>query len=107
MGIPRRNGTPLHGPSLWETCPHAHIEKGHRAGEELVWCGANTPMHRVRFPMRECTGYVDKTRLGPNAMERIAGILAPQGSKRTAGFVRGSEVCEKEDEIELPLDENS
>jgi hypothetical protein len=56
--------------------------------------------------MRECSGYVDKTRLGLNDMERIAWILAPQGSKRTAGFVRPSEACDKEDEIELPLDEN-
>jgi hypothetical protein len=106
MGIHVRNGTPLHGPSLCETCSHAHIEKGYRESEELILCGANYPMHRVQFPMRECTGYVDKTRLGLNAMERIAWVLAPQGSKRTAGFVRASEVRDEEDEIELPLDEN-
>jgi len=72
MGIQVRNGTPLHGPSLCEARSHARVEKGNRESEELVLYGANDPMHRVRFPMRECTGYVDKTRLELNAMERIA-----------------------------------
>lgn len=106
MSVNVKNGTPLHGPSLCETCSHAHIERGYRTSEELVLCTANYPMHRVAFPIRECTGYIDKTRLGLNAMERIAWILAPRGPKRTAGFVHVSELRSEDGEIELTLDDS-
>jgi hypothetical protein len=103
MSVNVKNGTPVHGPSLCATCSNAHIEKGYRASQELVFCSANYPMHRVPFPIRECTGYLDKTRQDIKAMEQMAWILAPRGPKRKAGFVHSSELRNEEDEIELIL----
>jgi hypothetical protein len=104
MGVNIKNGTPLHGPSLCETCTNAHIEKGYRESEQRTLCRANYPMHRVLFPMRECTGYIDKTRQGLTAMENIAWILVPRGPKRKAGFVHASDLANEDAEIELTLD---
>jgi hypothetical protein len=99
-----KNGTPFHGPSLCETCTHAHIERGYRASEKRVFCAAHEPSHAVPFAMNECTSYRDKTRQSLWEMEQIAWILAPRGSKREAGFVRASELRKKTDEVELILD---
>jgi hypothetical protein len=106
MGIHVKDGTPMHGPSLCETCTNAHIERGYRTSEELTLCGANYPMHRVLFSVRECTGYIDKTRQDLGAMERMAWILAPRGPKRRAGFVHASDLMSEDGEIELKLDDS-
>lgn len=106
MGIHVKNGTPLHGPSLCETCSNAHIERGYRANEELTLCGANYPMHGVRFPVRECTSYVDKNRQDLCQMEKMAWILAPRGPKRRAGFVHATDLMNEDGEIELKLDDS-
>ncbi len=39
MGIHVKNGTPMHGPSLCETCVRL-MSKGFRESEILVVCGA-------------------------------------------------------------------
>lgn len=104
MSINVKNGTPLHGPSLCETCSYAHIEKGYRVSEEAVFCRMNYPMHRVRFTVRECTGYTDKNRQDLSAMERIAFVLEPRGGKRVAGFVRAGASAKDEDDLELILE---
>lgn len=98
------NGTPFHGPSLCETCTHAHIERGYRASEKRVFCAAHEPAHAVPFAMHECTSYRDKTRQSLWEMEQIAWVLAPRGSKREAGFIRASELRKKTDDVELILD---
>lgn len=103
MSIHVKDGTPLNGRPLCETCSHAHIERGYRASEEAVFCGVNYPIHPVRFAVRECTGYVDKNRQDLAAMERIAWVLEPRGAKRVAGFVRANETAKDDDEIELIL----
>jgi hypothetical protein len=104
MSINVKNGTPLHGPSLCETCTHAHIEKGYRVSDEAVFCRMNYPMHRVRFSVSECTDYADKNRQDLSAMERIAFVLEPGGGKRVAGFVRAGEAPKDEDDLELVLE---
>lgn len=98
-----RDGTPVYGPSLCETCTHAHIQKGYRTSEELVFCKLEYPMHRVPFPVRDCTSYLDKTRQNLQHMERIAWMLSPQGGKRMAGFTPPVE-AQEDSEIELILD---
>jgi len=103
MSISVKNGTPVYGPSLCETCTNAHIEKGYRASEELVFCTANYPVHCVPFPVRDCTSYLHKTRQNLPAMERIAWILSPQGPKRQAGFAPPKQ-APGDGEIELILD---
>jgi hypothetical protein len=103
MGLTVKNGTPIYGPSLCETCTHAHIEKGYRASEELVFCTANYPVHRVPFAVRDCTSYIDKMRQNLHEMERIAWTLSPRGPKRQAGFSAPGGTPGNE-EIELILD---
>jgi len=103
MNINVKNGTPLHGPSLCQSCSNAHIERGYSLSEEAVFCTANYPVHRVRFSVRECSGYLDKNRHDVEAMEKIAWVIEPRGGKRIAGFVRANETAKDEDEIELIL----
>lgn len=103
MAVSVKNGTPVHGASLCETCSHAHIETGYRASEELVFCTANYPVHRVPFAVRDCTSYIDKTKQNLQHMEEIAWLLSPRGPKRKAGFTPPNE-RQGGSEIELVLD---
>jgi hypothetical protein len=105
MSVNVKNGTPLHGPSLCETCSNAHIQRGYRASEELVLCTANSLDRRVLFSVRECSSYRDKNRQSLYEMEKTAWILQPRGSKRAAGFLPSEEVKDVGREIELTLDE--
>jgi hypothetical protein len=106
MSVHVKNGTPMHGPSLCDTCSQAHIVRGYRATEMLTMCAANYPVHRVAFPVQECTSYIDKNRQNLCEMERMAWILAPRGPKRKAGFVHASELMNEDGEIELKLDDS-
>jgi hypothetical protein len=104
MDIYVRNGTPLDGPSLCETCSSALLIRGYRQGEETVMCWAVEPALRVTFRVRECTRYTDKTRQTLYQMEKIAWTLAPRGSKRRAGFLPPGQGDREELETELILD---
>jgi hypothetical protein len=103
MDVRIQNGTPLHGPSLCETCSRAHIARGYSEGELLVICQATYFEHRMDFRVRECSDYVEKQRQTLYQMEQIAWVLAPREGKRKAGFVPAGEM--KESEIELILSE--
>ena len=105
MGIHVKNGTPMHGPSLGDSCSRAHIAKGYRATEVLVICDALYRDHPVHFPVRECTHYLDKNRRDFEEMEKIAWIIETGGTRRTAGFARTGDGTDKPREIELTLDE--
>jgi hypothetical protein len=105
MSLHVKNGTPMHGPSLCETCVFAHVKRGFRESEVFVVCVAAEPAHRVPFPIRECSAHRDKTRPSVYEMEKIASIITPRDPKRT-GFVHASDLAKEEVEIELPLDEN-
>ena len=94
MGLHVKNGTPMHGPSLCETCVLAHIESGFRESEVLVVCVARSPAHRVHFPIRECSVYRRQDAPGLTRWREIALIITPRDPKCTAGFVHVSEVRE-------------
>lgn len=83
-----KNGTPLHGPPLCESCVHAHIERGYREDEVAIFCQATYPDHRVQFRVRECSGYLETKRQSLKQMEDTAWLLMPRDGKRVAGFVR-------------------
>jgi hypothetical protein len=100
-----KNGTPLHGAPLCETCLYAHIERGFRESEELVLCAAHEPVHRVPFRVRECSRYLDKTRESLYHMKEIAWLLEPRGPKRKAGFAPPLREQEHDNEVELILTE--
>jgi hypothetical protein len=103
MSVYIKNGTPLNGPALCETCSYAHIRKGYRVGEEIVICRWSEPNTCVEFRVRECTGYNDKTRPSMYEMERIACTIVPLRSKATAGFAAVNEKARDEDSVELVL----
>ena len=104
MDVRIKNGTPLHGKSLCDTCARAHIARGYGEGEVLMICQATTPDHRVRYRVRECSNYLDLQRETLYDMKQIAWVLMPREGKRKAGFVpAGSEKTETE--IELILGE--
>lgn len=104
MDVYVKNGTPLDGPSLCETCTQAFIARGYRKSDELVVCQATYPDRRVKFPVRECSRFTDKIRQTLQEMQQIAWVLAPRGSKRQAGFLTPDESATEEDEIELIMD---
>jgi len=106
MDIYVRNGTPIDGPSLCETCSYGHLIRGYRQGEEIAVCEATSPVLHLTFRVRECTGYLDKTRQTLYDMEKIAWTLAPRGSKRRAGFLPPPQIMHEEQETELILDKD-
>ena len=105
MSVNVKNGTPMHGPSLCETCTRAHVAKGFRESQVLVTCEYTSPEHRVTFSVAECSSYVDKNRQTLYEMGKIAWTAAPRQAKRVEGFVAGDASTEDECEIELVLDE--
>jgi hypothetical protein len=106
MSVKVKNGTPMHGPSLCETCVRAHIAKGYRESEVLVICGYTSPEHRVTFSVSECSSDVDKNRQTLYEMGRIAWTVAPRGPMRAAGFVSPGDSADDEREIELVLEDD-
>jgi len=103
MAIRIKNGTPVFGESLCDSCSKSHIERGYRENEKLVYCEATYYSHRVPFQVRECSAYVEKSRQTLSQMEEIAWILAPRGSKRRAGFIPANERHKDAETIELVL----
>src|SRR5262249_10219725 len=91
-------GTPLQsGQSLCETCRHSTITRGRRIDEEIVRCEA-LPMASIHitFPVTTCTAYLDAEL--PSYMELLekAWILKPRDGKRSAGFMRASDLTVEE-----------
>ena len=105
MSIFVRNGTPINGPSLCDSCMHAHILKGFRESEEQVVCCFTYPNHRVAFPVHKCNDYAEVKRQTLKQMEDMAWVLAPRDGKRVVGFVRPGGIPEKH-HIEIELDQS-
>jgi hypothetical protein len=55
MSVKVKNGAPVYGPPVCETCERALIGKGYRESEHGVVCQATWPEMQVMFPMRECS----------------------------------------------------
>jgi hypothetical protein len=60
MTVKVKNGTPVYGPSLCETCERALIVKGYRESEQVVVCQAAWPEMQLKFPVRECSRYASQ-----------------------------------------------
>jgi hypothetical protein len=102
MGVNVKDGTPVYGPSLCESCSNGHIQKGYRISEEIVVCAAYSPVMRVPFRVRECTSFLDKNRECLYELKKIAWEILPNRSKRTTGFFRPPEQ-DIEQDFELVL----
>src|SRR4051812_47087667 len=82
---------------LCRTSLHATIARAQRLEEELVQCHAGTmTTTRITFKVTFCSSYIDVRK--PSYMEMLedAWILQPASKKRPAGFVRASDMRERE-----------
>ncbi len=102
MSVYVKNGTPLHGASLCDTCVNAHVERGYRETETLVFCQATYPEHQVHFRVRDCSSYTEKQKQTLYEMKKIAWIL-DERHDRKVGFVPAAEMEERTNEVELIL----
>jgi hypothetical protein len=87
-------GTPSQsGQSLCETCRHSTITRGRRFDEEIVRCEA-LPMSSIliMFPVASCTAYMDADLPSYSELFEKAWILKPHDGRRSAGFVRASDL---------------
>jgi hypothetical protein len=91
LSVNIKNGTPLHGDSLCDSCYWAHIMRGYRESELVVTCQRLDPNGRVPFPVRECTEYRNKNHPTRYDMEQIAWILLTKKIDRKVGFVNQAE----------------
>ncbi len=103
MGVYIKDGTPLDGPSICDSCAYAHIVKGYRIGEHVAICTLTSPATRIPFRVRECNDYLDKQRESLYDMKKIAWTILPERSKKTAGFVQPPAVEESDDSFEVIL----
>ena len=101
-----KNGTPVTGPSLCESCCHAHILRGFRDSETVVHCSYAYPMFMVPFKVRECSNHWDKNRPTWRQMEDLAIEVRPSVSFKPIGFqmpvsdeAEAEEVTEAENEV--------
>ena len=86
-----KNGTPLDAQSKCESCLHAHIMRGFRESEEMVYCTvAYGPPLRVPFKVYECSSHLDRNRPTWKQMEDLAIEIQPLSSAKPAGFRRGA-----------------
>jgi hypothetical protein len=105
MSVHVKNGTPLQGESLCETCVHSHIQKGYRESERLVFCQLTYPSYRVPFRVRECSGYTEMKRQTLKQMEDIAWPLTGAGINRQVGFIPARDAEDRAARVELILSE--
>jgi len=93
-----KNGTPTGEQSKCASCTNAHILRGFRESEEMVYCTfAFDQMLVVPFKVRECSHYSDKHRPTWEQMQDLAIEIRPPGSfAKPAGFRRQKD-SERED----------
>lgn len=101
-----KNGTPLEAQSKCASCLHAHILRGFRESEEIVYCTVTYgPALVVPFKVYECSSHLDRNRPTWKQMEELAIDILPLASSKSAGFrsrpdssLDGEEVDEPEPE---------
>jgi hypothetical protein len=98
MRIKVRDGTPANDEtSLCTTCRHSRITRGRKLDEELVFCGASHfGTAQITFKVTSCSGYSNQTEPTYFEFMQQAWILQPGSRGRAAGFVRASDLEDKE-----------
>ena len=99
-----KNGTPVGEQSKCASCTHAHILRGFRESEEIVYCTfVSDNLLVVPFKVRECSNYTDKNRPTWEQMQDLAIEIQPISFAKAAGFRRrdGSEHEDASEEVEV------
>ncbi len=73
------------------TCEYAHILRGFRESEEIVYCNFSNEFLLVPFKVRECTNHAYKNAPTWEQMEKLAIDIRPAPLERTIGFQKRSE----------------
>lgn len=89
-----RHGTPIHdGPSLCESCRHAHIVRGLNINDDLVICGEmRRDNNRITFQVRHCTLYKNRNQPSLDMMREVAWELRTDRSGQKIGFMSQAEI---------------
>ena len=106
MSVNEKLGAVSQEVSLCDSCKFAHIERGYRESEEVVFCSATYWDHRVTFYVRDCSAYVEKQRQSLERMEEIGWIIEPRGPKRPAGFAAAGHAPDNGNEIKPVLNDD-
>jgi hypothetical protein len=98
MRVKIHGGTADHGaPSLCLSCRWATVIRGPRLSNEIVECAQlSYQRRRVTFPVVQCSDYTDRRLASLREMEEIAWILRSDSLRKKVGFVRSSELEEKD-----------
>jgi hypothetical protein len=95
-----KNGTPIGEQSRCASCTNAHILRGFRESEEIVYCTfAFDQLLVVPFKVRDCSNYTDKHRPTWEQMQDLAIEIKPVSYAKPAGF-RQRKGPEREDASE-------
>jgi len=92
---------PADGESLCHTCYWAHRQCGYRESEEAVFCVFGYPVRQVKFKVRDCTDYMNRTVPTRKQMEEIALIISTEPKRKVGGFAGIGFVteCEEDDVV--------
>lgn len=98
MRVKVNGGTADHGaPSLCLTCRWATVIRGPRLSQEIVECAQlSFGSRRITFPVVQCSDYTDRRLASLREMEEIAWILRSDSLRKRVGFVRSSELEDKD-----------
>ncbi|HZQ69074.1 MAG TPA: hypothetical protein VFA68_11200 [Terriglobales bacterium] len=101
-----KGGTFREGETLCRTCRFAHIQRGYRESEEVIFCDYSyTVLRKVPFKVAECTDFIDRTVPTRYEMEKMALVINVEPARNLIGFDRelgcGQEDGSSEDEIEV------
>ena len=98
MRVKIRGGTVMHGDApLCQTCRYATIVKGRTLGDEIIECASLTcGRGRITFPVTYCTAYADRRQASIREMEEIAWVLRSDPKRKEIGFVRASQIRERD-----------
>ena len=83
--------------SLCDSCRFSRIIRGRSLDEEIVTCDAGpADSMRIDFKVTSCSNYLDSRLPSLGELFEKAWVLTPGTRRRAAGFVRGSDLRERE-----------
>lgn len=83
--------------SLCESCRFSRIIRGRSEDQEIVICDAGgNESTRIAFKVTSCSNYLDSRIPSVGELFEKAWVLRPRTRRRPAGFVRGSDLRERE-----------
>jgi hypothetical protein len=91
VNVKIKDGTPVSGVSLCDSCAWGLVVKGYRESDKIVYCLRPYIDVRIPFPVRECSIYINKTAPSVSDMEKSAWILLTKRIERRLGFVKADE----------------